>query len=154
MNCKFTVKTAVIIHQKNYELLRLHYPKLFQDLPATEQDAINARKLAHGFNIPDEEIIFIEDKPITEIKKILWDIARRFKALGLKGERTFLFVYCAGHGVADQRQYIVLNGTSGNLYPIEAELRSIVGATQKMCTVFAVYDMCKDQKERYKELKS
>ena len=86
----------------------------------------------------------MEDKPLQEIKKILWDIARRFKALGLKGERTFLFVFCTGYGVIDQRQHIVLNGTSSKLYPIEAELRSIVAATLKMCTVFAVYDMCND----------
>ena len=70
----------------------------------------------------------------------------------MQGKRTFLFVYAAGHGVADQQQYMVFNGTSGNLYNIEQNFRDVCDRSENMCTVFAVYDMCKDIKERYKDL--
>ena len=47
---------------------------------------------------------------------------------------------------------MVLNQTSGNLYPIEQMCRDICYMTNNFCTVFAVFDMCKDVKEMYKEL--
>ena len=54
--------------------------------------------------------------------------------------------------MADQDQYFVLNGTSGNLYPISRTCRDIVLSSNKMATVFAVYDICKDEVWRYKDL--
>ena len=49
---------------------------------------------------------------------------------------------------------MVLNGTSGNLFPIEAHLRDFCSpaASNELCTVFAVFDMCKDLKTRYGDL--
>ena len=90
---------------------------------------------------------------IREVDLLIIGIKKEVKALAKKGKRTFLFVYCAGHGVADQRQYMVFNAaTSGNLFSIEQTLRDICLASSNMCTVFAVYDMCKDIIGRYPEL--
>ena len=49
---------------------------------------------------------------------------------------------------------MVLNGTSGNVFAIEANLRDFCSdiCSDKLCTVFAVFDMCKDQKTRYEQL--
>ena len=69
-----------------------------------------------------------------------------------QGKPTFLFVYGAGHGVSGQRQYMVLNGTSGNLFPIEQWCRDFCAITMNYCTVFAVYDMCKSQIEDFGKL--
>ena len=65
-----------------------------------------------------------------------------------KGKRSLFYVYCAGHGVADQQQYMVLNTTSGNLLNIEQTCKDMVTyskfKSKAMMTAFAVYDMCKD----------
>ena len=53
-----------------------------------------------------------------------------------------------------KKQYMLLNGTTNNLYPIEQACRDVCKATNNMCTVFAVYDMCKDELDHYLELKS
>ena len=36
------------------------------------------------------------------VAKITNQIKDEFSKLGREGKRSFLFVYCAGHGVADQ----------------------------------------------------
>ena len=48
---------------------------------------------------------------------------------------------------------MVFNGTSGQLYNIEQNLRDFCDEkANHQCTVFAVFDMCKDVKTRYAEL--
>ena len=84
-----------------------------------------------------------------EIDKIINNIKREFLVFAENGKRTFLFVYCASHGVADQQQYMILNSTSGNLFKIEQTCLDVCNSTKNMCTVFAVYDMCKDELRRY-----
>ena len=49
---------------------------------------------------------------------------------------------------------MLLNNTNNNLLPIEQACRDVCAATNNMCTVFAVYDMCKDELDRYPELKT
>ena len=44
---------------------------------------------------------------------------------------------------------MIMNDTSGNLYSIEQTCRDICVITNNMCTVFAVYDMCKDELRNY-----
>ena len=46
-------------------------------------------------------------------------------------------------------QHMILNGTEGNLFPIEQTCRDFCTITDDMCTVFAEYDMCKDLLENY-----
>lgn len=119
------------------------------DLPDTEKDAKVAKLIANGWGIEDKDILFVEDKNFAEINLILNNIKREFKALAKQGKRTFLYVYAAGHGAADQMQSMILNKTGANSFPIEKSCRDFCAITDNMCTVFAEYDMCKDLLENY-----
>ena len=57
----------------------------------------------------------------------------------------FIYAYVAGHGVADTRQYFLINTDDPQkaLYPIEERLRNISSAGKGKCFVFAVYDICR-----------
>ena len=46
-------------------------------------------------------IIEIEDWTALEINKVIISIKKEFKKLSKEKKKTFLFVYVAGHGVAD-----------------------------------------------------
>ena len=63
---------------------------------------MNATHIAHGFGIRDRNIVYIEDQTEQQIMNIILNIKIEFRDLGMKGFRTFLLVYCAGHGLADQ----------------------------------------------------
>ena len=60
-------------------------------------------------------------------------------------------VYAAGHGVADQQQWFVLNDKGSNIVPIESKLRTI--AREMNTNVLAFYDVCRSDKARYPNLK-
>ena len=62
-----------------------------------------------------------------------------------KGESVFIYAYIAGHGVADVRQYFLLNTSDPTkaLYPIEEQLRLRSLAGDGKCYVFTVYDVCR-----------
>ena len=142
----------MIIHQDDYSMTRMINCKGCRhcgDLPATRNDAKVAKAIANGFGILDEDIVNIYNKNFKEINLILNDIKRVFKALSEAGKRTFLYVYAAGHGCADQMQHMILNATSANLFPIEQTCRDFCEITKDLCTVFAQYDMCKDEKSNY-----
>ena len=47
---------------------------------------------------------------------------------------------------------MVLNATSANLFPVEANLRDFAYFDDGKSTVLAVYDSCKDDRERYEYL--
>ena len=44
---------------------------------------------------------------------------------------------------------MVLNGTTGNLYNVDKSCKDVATITNKMTTVFAIFDMCKDVVESY-----
>ena len=44
---------------------------------------------------------------------------------------------------------MVLNGTTGNLYNVDKSCKDVATITNKMTTVFAIFDMCKDEVESY-----
>ena len=46
-------------------------------------------------------------------------------------------------------QWMILNAFEANLFPIEQWSRDFCDITKDMCTVFAEYDMCKDQLTNY-----
>jgi len=54
--------------------------------------------------------------------------------------------------VADQQQYMVLNGTSGNLWTAEQTCIDVCDITKNTTTVFAIFDMCKDMLSNYPRL--
>ena len=47
---------------------------------------------------------------------------------------------------------MVANATSGNVFPIEDNLRGYCGMLDNYCTIFAVYDMCKSERAGYQKL--
>ena len=64
----------------------------------------------------------------------------------MKNEETIMiYAYVAGHGVADNQQYFLLNTADVNhaLYPIELTLRTFSKYGKGKCFVFAVYDICR-----------
>ena len=71
-------------------------------MPATAKDAKVAKALANGFGIKDKDILFLENKNKKQIDAELNKIKREFRELSRKNKRTFLYVYAAGHGAADQ----------------------------------------------------
>ena len=94
-------KKALIFHQADYSLTKLCHKDFSPSLPSTKEDAVTATHLARGFGIGDRNIVHIEDMSIEHIDEIMNKIKREFRVLGQQGRRTFLFVYCAGYGVAD-----------------------------------------------------
>ena len=64
-----------------------------------------------------------------------------------------MFVYCAGHGVADQQQYFVLNHAEHNLVSVEQKLRSLCKNSEGNFCVFAVYDICRSELNKFKGLR-
>ena len=50
-------------------------------------------------------------------------------------------------------QQMILNSSNGNLFSIEQTCRNVCQITDNMCTVFAIYDMCKDLVENYPGLR-
>ena len=62
---------------------------------------------------------------LEQVNRIIVGIKKDFNRLAKEQKLSFLFVYGAGHGVADQQQYMVLNTASGNVFPIEQNCRQI-----------------------------
>ena len=64
----------------------------------------------------------------------------------------FFFVYYAGHGCADVKQYFVLNENTASkiFWPAESKLRLLCRKCGSACKIFIVYDCCR---EDYSELR-
>ena len=92
---------------------------------------------------------------MSEVKATITKVKKRISKNCIDNdEDAFVFCYGAGHGVADQMQYMVFNGTSGNLFKIENNLRDLCSnmVSKQKCKVFAVFDMCKDIKSKYEDI--
>ena len=79
----------------------------FVDLPSTQVDAVDARRIAKGMNISEQNIFqFSGDSgksmTLREIKASLHKRILEFQHLQDRGRhRIFLFVYVSGHGVSE-----------------------------------------------------
>ena len=74
------------------------------DLPDTKDDATIAMHSANGFGIEEKDIVYIEDWTAEQIDKIANEIKLEFRAQSGRGKRTFLYIYCCGHGMVDGRK--------------------------------------------------
>ena len=115
----------------------------------TKDDAVHAYQIARGFGVHKSNIIHLNGMILSQVNDTFNRLKKMYRALAKEGKRSLLLVYCAGHGVADQQQYMVLNTTSGNLLNIEQTCRDVVSLSKDknknmMTTAFAIYDMCKD----------
>ena len=65
---------------------------------------------------------------------------------------VFLYIYYAGHGCSDNRQYFVLNEreVAKIFYPAEAKIKKILEISKSNCKSMVVYDCCR---EDYAELR-
>ena len=109
--------------------------------------------MAHGFGVLDKDITYIEDMSLEEMNKTINSVIKELQGYSKQKKRSFLQVYAAGHGVDDGHQSFVINATSGNLYPIEKNLRDFCTTVLKdYCTIYATYDMCKSEKSQFKDL--
>ena len=59
---------------------------------------------------------------------------------------VFLFIYLAGHGCADSKQYFLLNekDVTKIFWKAEAENRTLLNRCGKACKLFVVYDCCRE----------
>ena len=101
-----------IIYQDDYATLRSKPDfKTLGDLPEVINDAIKARTIALGANIPALNITTLPNLTKKSFDQMYKQWFKTFMLRTKAGERSFLLVYVAGHGVADMQQYFVLNCT-------------------------------------------
>lgn len=150
----FALKLAWIFHQADYsELRKAEGCSKMGDLPTTEQDKENAIAAARRMGIPDEEIHCFTGVRAKELDQHWRRLLRRMMEYCLEGKRMFMFLYCAGHGVADQQQYFVLNDAEHNLVAVEAKLRAMCKGSEGNFSVFAVYDICRSELSKFAGLR-
>ena len=68
---------------------------------------------------------------------------------------AFLFIYLAGHGCADYRQYFLLDEQKPNriFWEAEADSRKLLDRCTKEVKLFVIYDCCReDYQEAYKRV--
>ena len=63
---------------------------------------------------------------------------------------TFIFVYYAGHGCDDSKQWFILNeqDVKSCFWPAESKIRTIGKSCLGPCKIFAVYDCCRSLKSK------
>ena len=102
---------------------------------------------------PDNVFEFVDSK-FEELKKAEKNMHNIIRGHAKKKESVFIYAYIAGHGVADVRQYFMLNSSDPTkaLYPIEEQLRLRSIAGDGRCYVFTVYDICRIRADKIKKL--
>ena len=148
----FAHKECWIFYEPEYEILRSApgNDKL-GDLPATTTDAQNAKRIALRMGIPESNIKMFTKMTTKSVQSVFRDGTRTFLNKNADGKRSFLLVYCAGHGVCDQMQYFVLNDAEHNLVNIEEKLRTLSKGTDTSILTF--YDICRSDKSAFPNLK-
>ena len=96
----FVASRAIIICQADYSLTRL-VDKRLGDLNATQNDKVDATEIAHGFGIVEDDITYINDLPVLELGKAIVTALKPLRVLAEAKKKSFLYVYAAGHGIAD-----------------------------------------------------
>ena len=83
------------------------------------------------------------------------EMIKKVEAHTKKKEKVLIFTYLAGHGAADSQQYFILNSENLDeaIYPIEERLRILTKFSKGNCFVFAVYDICRTDATKLKQLR-
>ena len=144
-------KECWLVYQNDYSIVRkaTGYEKL-GDLPATERDAENAKKIAMSMGVPEGNIKVFNNATLKSLTKVFRQTTLALASKNVDGKRSFLLVYCAGHGVSDQMQHFVLNDATENVINIEERLRALAKNTET--NVLAFYDACKSDKSAFPNL--
>ena len=69
-------------------------------------------------------------------------------------DEIFLFVYFAGHGCAEMKQYYILNEDTEDkcFWKAEANLKLLAEMAGKSLKLFVVFDTCRERIEKPREL--
>ena len=70
-------------------------------MTATLKDAENAKKIALRMGVPFENIKKLTNMTYDDFNEVYKSSYKTLKKHALKDKRSFLMVYCAGHGVGD-----------------------------------------------------
>ena len=140
----YSLKKAVIITQCDYSHTRLvdhSGARKCDNFDESSNDIKLAAWVARSFGVDAQDIDYIEDWNLSNIKAVFEGLKKQFKSYSKIDQRCFLFVYCQGHGCFDlEKWYMILNGLYNNIFPIEETLRDITKYA-KLSTVFAVYNL-------------
>ena len=117
---KFAAKYAIIYANEKYDELR-KIDKHLADLRWTKNDLINSQATISMMDIPAENVTKLVDSTRKEVMTFDSIMAKKIKQHQKNGETIMIYAYVAGHGVADNQQYFLLNTADVNhaLYPIE-----------------------------------
>lgn len=125
------------------------------DLEQAEQDAENSSKIAQRLGISKENTTILTDADTVAIDTTLADIYERMIEKDVDEDSpAFLFVYVAGHGVAQQQQYFVTNrNNKACLSQIERNLRALASLKDGL-KIVAFYDVCRQDRASVAELET
>jgi hypothetical protein len=123
------------------------------DLQQAGQDSENSQRIAQNLGITKEHTTVLNGAKTKDVDKALEDIYDRMVDKDVDEDKpAFLFVYVAGHGVAEQQQYFVTNDKNkACLVQIERNLRALASLKDGL-KILAFYDVCRQDKGSVPEL--
>ena len=114
------------------------------DLNAVKEDAKNVTVGILGLGARRVDITKFKDCTFAELDNLLKDLAREIRKNWERGrERTFIFIYYAGHGELEGLTYAVLNDAKKRRFPIEMVIRTL--GTNEGAYVVAILDCCRSK---------
>ena len=138
----YTKMKALVIVVSDYSTLREEEGKeRYLDLPSTITDAAKIEKGLKHLGFAEEDIVVLKEPKWNQVHTAILTLATELSKANADGERTLLFAYYAGHGMADQHLQVQLNETKR--YPMEKMLRSI--AKMDGSYVMGLFDCCRER---------
>ena len=145
-------KECWIFYEPEYETLRsAPGNESFGDLPETITDVAEAKRIALGLGVAEQDIKQFTKMSTNSIQQIFRDGTQSLSGKAAGGGRSLLLVYVAGHGVSDKMQYYVLNDAVHNLINMEDKLRTLAKSTGT--SVLALYDVFRSDKSKFPNIK-
>ena len=137
-----TRKRAVVIIASVYgELRKVAGKEKYADLPETPNDQRVMVAGLQRLGFADADILTVAEPSWAALHQVVLDLALDIQQAAMRGERTLIFTYYAGHGLADNNLHAQLN--EAKIYPIEKMLRSLAKAEGSY--VVALFDCCRER---------
>ena len=120
-----------------------------KNLKWVKNDLVNARSTVAMMNVKSENVYEFVNSTWEEIDAADKELNARLLKYFNAGDTVFIYAYIAGHGCADVRQFLLLNTSDPKkaMYNIEEKLRKKSLVSNGKCFIFAVYDVCRLQKD-------
>jgi len=114
------------------------------DLDAVDDDAINVKAGITGLGARRKDIVEYKECTFKELVQLFRDLTTDINNNWARGrQKTFVFIYYAGHGVLDGFTFPVLNDVKKMRFPIEKFLRTL--GTNPCAYVVGVLDCCRSK---------